>query len=375
MEARRTHPLLKASPTISERIKQLKVYDPVSSLEKIKRRPDITHFKLDWNETTIPPSPKVTEALVGYLNNGCKLEWYPEMHHKTLFERIADYVGCQASEILVTNGSDDALDLVCQSYLDPADNVVSPIPTYNHFLQFAERTGARVKKVLGENPLVPSLKDVSRMVDENTKIIYLANPNNPTGNLYSPAEVLQLALKHPHCLIVSDEAYFEFAGISCAKLAEEVDNIVTTRSFSKCFGLAGLRIGYLIASEPVIANLRRVHNPKSVNMLAQVAAIAALEDLPYYKSYIRSVKRSSALVESYCNEHGIPCWTTYANFILLRFKDATEIVKRLAETGVHVRDRSKQIPGMLRLGLGTEEQTREVLARLDNILEEIQKPS
>jgi histidinol-phosphate aminotransferase len=368
MEARKSHPLLNDTPRISGRIKNLKPYDPVSSLDTIKQHPEIDHFKLDWNETTIPPSPRVKEALLAYLNNGSKLEWYPEMHYKTLFERIADYVGCQASQVLVTNGSDDALDLICQSYLDASDNVISPVPTYNHFLQFAERTGATVKRVVGKNPLVPSLKEVCKEVDENTKIIYLANPNNPTGNLYSPAEVLQLALKHPHCLIVSDEAYFEFAGISCAKLAEEVDNIVTTRSFSKCFGLAGLRIGYLVASDAVIANLRRVHNPKSVNMLAQIAAIAALEDLPYYKSYIRSVKRSSSLVESWCREHDLACWPTYANFILIRFDDATYMSRKLAEVGVHVRDRSKQLPGVLRLGLGTEEQTREVLSRMDKIL-------
>jgi histidinol-phosphate aminotransferase len=369
MEARKTHPLLTESLEVSNRIKNLKPYDPVSSLDNIKQNPEITHFKLDWNETTVPPSPKVKEALVAYLNNGSKLEWYPEMFHRKLFEHVADYVGCDVSQVLVTNGSDDALDLICQSYLDPTDNVISPVPTYNHFLQFAERTGAEVIRVQGINPLIPSLKDVCNVVNENTKIIYLANPNNPTGNLYSPAEVLQLALKYPHCLIVSDEAYYEFAGISCAKLAEEVDNIVTTRSFSKCFGLAGLRIGYLVASTTVVENMRRVHNPKSVNMLAQIAAIAALEDLPYYKSYIRAVKRSASLVERFCKKHNLPCWSTYANFILIRFNDATRMSKKLAEIGVHVRDRSKQIPGMLRLGLGTEEQTKEVLARLETLLD------
>ncbi|HUU03402.1 MAG TPA: histidinol-phosphate transaminase [Myxococcota bacterium] len=370
MEARKNHPLLDPMPMISQRVKHLKPYDPVSSLDTINQHPEISHFKLDWNETTVPPSPRVTEALVGYLNNGSKLQWYPKMHDKALFEKIADYVGCQASQLIVTNGSDDALDLICQTYLDAEDNVVTPVPTYNHFIQFAERTGARVKKVLGDNPLVPSLKDVSRSVDGNTKVIYLVNPNNPTGNLYSPAEVLQLALRHPQCLIISDEAYFEFAGISCARLVDEIDNIVVTRSFSKCFGLAGMRIGYLVASDTVIGDLRRVHNPKSVNMLAQIAAIAALDDLPYYKSYIRSVKRSAIMVERFCNEREIPCWPTYANFILLRFDDASSMAKKLAEIGVHVRDRSTQIPGMIRIGLGTEEQTREVLARLDSILQE-----
>jgi len=368
MEARKSHPLLNPNPLISQRVAHLKPYDPVSSLDTIKHNPKISHYKLDWNETTVPPSPKVKETLLHYLSNGSKLNWYPEMFNRKLFERIADYVGCQVPQLLVTNGSDDALDLVCQTYLDAEDNVVSPVPTYNHFLQFAERTGARIKRVLGDNPLVPSLKDVSKQVDDHTKIIYLANPNNPTGNLYSPAEVLQLALRFPHALVVSDEAYFEFAGTSCAKLCEEVDNIVVTRSFSKCFGLAGLRIGYLVTSDTVADNLRRVHNPKSVNMLAQLAAIAALEDLPYYKSYIRSVKRSVSIVRRFCDKHDLPCWPTAANFILIQFEDAPAMAKRLADVGVHVRDRSKHLPGIIRLGLGTEEQTKEIMARMESVL-------
>ncbi len=371
MEARKIHPLLSLYPEIADRIRDLEPYDPVSSLDRIQARPEMVHYKLDWNESTVPPSPKVLAAVLKYLQNGCRLNWYPEMHNARLFERIAAYVGCEPSQVLVTNGSDDALDLICQCYLDADDNVVAPVPTYTHFLHFAKRTGAAIREVKSDNLLLPSLKDVSRAVDENTKIIYLVNPNNPTGNLYSPAEVMQLALRHPQCLIVSDEAYFEFAGISCAKLLDDVDNIIVTRSFSKCFGLAAMRIGYLVADQNIINDLRRVHNPKSVNMLAQIAATAALEDLPYYKNYVRSVKRSASLVAAFCRQRGIECWSTYANFILIRFDNAPAVVSRLAEKGVYVRDRSRLISGMVRFSLGTEDQTREVLQRLGQVLDEL----
>jgi len=373
MEARKTHPLMAEKIEVSSRVRNLKPYDPVSSLDIIRTRPDLVHYKLDWNETTVPPSPRVMKRLVDYLQNGSKLHWYPDMNNRELFERIAGYVGCTPSQVVVTNGSDEALEVICQVYLDDGSNVVSPVPTYNHFLHFAERTGASVKRIRAANPLLPSLKELSRAVDRNTKIIYLANPNNPTGNLYSPAEVLQLALHNPQCLVVSDEAYFEFAGVSCARLIDEIDNIIVTRSFSKCFGLAGLRIGYLVAPEVLISDIRRVHNPKSVNMLAQLAAVAALEDLPYYKSFIRSVKRSAALVQSYCRDRGIPCVPTYANFILMRFDDAPRVAKLLEEEGVYVRDRSRQLPGMIRLGLGTEEQMTEVLERLDRVLQRMSR--
>ncbi len=364
------HPLLHNQPRVSERVRDLKPYDPVSSLDRIKNNPAITHFKLDWNETTIPPSPEVKNALLEYLNNGSRLEWYPEMYSKVLFDRLSEYAGCRASQLLVTNGSDDALDLICQSYLDSTDNVVSPVPTYNHFLQFAQRTGAEVKKVPGESAWFHSLKDISRAVDENTKIVYLVNPNNPTGNVYSPAEVYQLAKRHPNVLFISDEAYYEFAQVSCARLVDELDNLVVTRSFSKCFGLAGLRIGYLMAPEPVIKNLRRVFNPKSVNIMAQIAAVAALGDLPYYRRYVRQVKRSAALVKEFCERRGIPCRPTYANFILVQFENAPEMARKLADVGVHIRDRSKYLPGTLRFGLGTEEQTQEVLSRLGKLLDD-----
>ncbi|HOX44726.1 MAG TPA: histidinol-phosphate transaminase [Myxococcota bacterium] len=357
------------SPEIAKRVQTLKPYEAVSSRVKIERNPSIRHHKLDWNESTIQPSPKVHEALVNFVSQGGALNWYPDLFHLPLYERLAEYTGSRISRLIVTNGSDAALELLCQSYLDPEDNVVFPEPTYNHFVQFAELTGAELRGVKCRNVFQPTLAELEQHIDERTKILYLVNPNNPTGNVYLPAEVLDLAVRYPHVLVISDEAYFEFSGVSCVKLVDEVPNLVVTRSFSKAFSLASLRIGYLVAQECVIENLRRMYNPKSVNMLAQVAAAAALEDLSYYRAYVREVKRSAALVEAFCRRHGVRCRVTYANWILLEFKDAKAMAQRLAEAGIHVRDRSSQLPGVLRMSLGTEAQTVDVLARLERILE------
>ncbi|MBW2699835.1 MAG: histidinol-phosphate aminotransferase family protein [Deltaproteobacteria bacterium] len=371
MEARpELHPLLSPAPKVSKRVAKLNPYDPVCSREKIKQRPELTHFKLDWNESTIQPSPKVREALHHFLSNGSMLNWYPDMFYQPLYESLAEYTGSRISQLLVTSGSDSALELICQTYLNPEDNVVFPVPTYAHFLQFAELAGAEMRGVEPQNAFLPDLKEIEAQIDENTKILYLVNPNNPTGNVYPPTELLQLALRHPHVLLVCDEAYFEFSGVSCVKLVDSAPNMLVTRSFSKAFSLASMRIGYLVASEAVAQDLRRIFNPKSVNMMAMVAATAALDDLPYYRKYVRDVKRSAAMMERFCRREGIPCRSTFANWVLLEFDNAPDMARRLADVGLHVRDRSRQLPGIIRLSLGTPEQTAEILARIKRILDE-----
>jgi histidinol-phosphate aminotransferase len=370
MEARpELHPLYRPVPEEAERVKTLKPYDPVSSLDKIQQNPGIEHFKLDWNESTIPPSPKVLKTLIEYLGNGSKLNWYPNMHYRPLYEKLATYARVEQSQLLLTNGSDACLELICKTFLNPTDNVVYPVPTYNHFIQFAGLSGAQLRGINGANPFLPTLEELEAHIDEQTKIVYLVNPNNPTGHLYPQSKVLAMARRHPHVLLVVDEAYYEFAGMSCAGLIQERANIIITRSFSKALSLAGLRLGYMIAQDIVLEKLRRVHNPKSVNMLAQVAAVAVLDDIGYYKAYVRQVKRSAALVEAFCKLRNLPCRPTYANWILIQFEDAPAMARKLAEAGVHVRDRSKYLPKTLRLSLGTEEQTREVLNRLGRILD------
>ena len=360
--------LLNHGTEMAERVRNLTPYEPVCSLTEIKRNAGISHLKLDWNESTIPPAPRVTEALLGFLHSNAGLNLYPDMCYAPLLESLAEYVGCRTSQLLLTNGSDAALDLICQTYLDPVDKVVHPTPTYSHMLQFAERTGAEIRGVTGENPFVPHLQDLVPAIDERTKIVYLASPNNPTGNVHAPADVLKMAQRHPNTLFILDEAYFEFSEVTCVELVDEIPNLVVTRSFSKCFGLAAVRRGYAVAPEEVIANLRRAHNPKSVNMLAQVAATAALKDLPYYRRFASEVKRSAALFKGFCDQRGIPCHPTQANFVLVQFPDVPDMARRLAEAGVYVRDRSDQMPGVLRITLGTKSQTMEMLARLDRIL-------
>ena len=355
---------------VAARVRLTKPYDPVSSLHAIASNPRIVHYKLDWNESTIAPSPKVFEALRRFLNGDSRIEWYPDLGHDDLYQKIAEYVGCRTEQVLITNGSDDALNLICQTYLDSGDGVVAPFPTYTHFLQFAELAGADLRMIRKEDPFSISLREIGLAIDDRTKIVYLANPNNPTGALLKPTGIHQLADRHPRVLFLVDEAYFEFSGSSCTRFIGYAPNVVVTRSFSKCFGLAGLRIGYVVASESIIRDLRRVHNPKSVNKMAQVAAAAALGDRDYYRDYVAEVKRAAAMIKRFCDERCIACRISHANFVLIQLENPEWFVGRLHEAGVHVRDRSAQLPGTIRLTVGTSEQMQEVLWRLRDVMNE-----
>jgi histidinol-phosphate aminotransferase len=232
-----------------------------------------------------------------------------------------------------------------------------------------------VRPIRKDDPFSISLQDVESGIMESTKIVYLANPNNPTGILFAPEQINQLAGRHPHVLFLVDEAYYEFSGSSCTRFLDGAPNIMVTRSFSKCFGLAGLRLGYVVAPEGIIRDLKRVHNPKSTNIMAQMAAAAALGDLDYYRNYVAEVRQAAAMTKRFCNDHGILCRLTHANFVLVTFERPERMVEALRSVGVHVRNRSSQLPGMVRLTVGTLKQMEEVLSRLKSVIEKKQPPT
>lgn len=351
-------------------LRDVRPYEPVQSLAAIAARPDVEPLKLDWNESTIPPSPKVAEALASFVASGRPLNWYPDLGCGPLVRRIAGYVGVPEDHVLVTNGSDDALDLICKTYLNPDDRVVLPCPTYTHFLVFAGSRGARFDRVTFDDPFVAQPERVIAALTPWTKLIYLVNPNNPTGVVLSPDEVLRIAGRAPRSLTLVDEAYYEFGGTSVADLVRERPNLVVTRTFSKSFGIAGLRVGYVIAHPQVLADLRRVFNPKSVNALGQVAADAALGDLDYHAAYVEQVRRSKAKLVRWLEARGLPARNSGANWVMVKVPDPKAFVAALEREAVFVRDRSgfPQLAGWVRMSLGTVEQTGLLCERLERAL-------
>ncbi len=352
-------------------VRGIKPYPSVSSLDEIQCRPEQVALKLDWNEATVPPSPKALKAIADFLGGADHLNWYPVLNSVNLVEKLAEFHDLEAERFLVTNGSDDALNTICTTYLNIDDTVLVASPSYTHFLVSAQTRGAQIVHHYNRDPFKNDVEGlVTALTASQPKILYLVNPNNPTGVLYTPAEVARLLEAAPSTLVIVDEAYSEFSGGSCLELLHQYPNLVVTRTFSKAYGMAGLRIGYAVSSPRIVTDLQRVFNPKSVNVLAQVGAIAALDDQEWLDWYVGEVSAAKVLMAEWLEARGMTFQITAANFVMIRFEQAPWVVQVLREEGVYVRDRSSmpQLAGYARFSVGTVEQTHEVLRRLENVL-------
>lgn len=360
-------------PTPAPFVRRVQPYRCVSSLDRIDPHASPEPMKLDWNESTIPPSPLVLERITAFLNNTHHLNWYPDQRARELTQKLEEYTGVDASKLLVTAGSDAALDLLCQTYIGPNDEVVVPSPTYTHFLVYAGARGAHILQVYGRDPFELDVDAIMQSLSARTKMVYLVSPSNPTGLVYPPALIARIARAAPQAVVVVDEAYFEFAESSAIQLVETYPNIVITRTFSKSFGIAGLRIGYLVAPEGIIEDLRRLYNPKSVNVLGQIAATAALEDLEYLYSYVNSVNEAKEHMGTWLSERGFLVRVTAANFIMMKVPNPGAFIALCEEEGVYIRDRSMQpqLDQYVRMNVGTMKQTHELCERLERAIQRL----
>jgi len=367
------HAIHELAPEVrpSIHIDHLSPYDPVSSLTTIGALPkSVVPLKLDWNESAIAPSPEVVKTIQAYLGNTHHLNWYPDITSSRLREGIERYTGVSAEHVLVTNGSDDALDLICRTYLDPEDDVLIVWPTYGHFVVFARSRGVSPRTVQPDDMFGSPTELLMESVRPDTKLVYIASPNNPTGVVLSPEETERLCHRFPGTLFIVDEAYHEFCGVTVAPLVERLSNLAVTRTFSKCFGIAGLRVGYVMTGDSVLVNLKKVHNPKSVNTLGQLAALAALIDRPFRDRYISQVREARKQFTADLIARGARARMTPGNFVLVALADPKRLVARLESVGVFVRDRShlKGFEGYVRITVGTVDQMKDLIGRLDALL-------
>jgi histidinol-phosphate aminotransferase len=366
---------------VSNYIENVQAYSPVSSRDRIVRDTKEMQkgsmpapLKLDWNESTIPPSPVVKNALQDALEKEMNLlNWYPELYSKKLVSDLAIYTGRSTNEILVTNGSDDALELICKVFLDPGDHVLVPYPTYTHFVTYVQSRGAVLKKIETPDPFSPDITSIINNVTSATKLIYLVNPNNPTGVLIPEKQIRTLCSIVKDAIILVDEAYFEFSGESVSDLIDTFPNLIITRTMSKAWALAGLRVGYILTNHLTIMELAKVLNPKSVSTLAQVAASAALSDKEYMKRFVSEVEASKIILIDFFKRNNMTVHDSAANYIMVQHPKLETLLKEMENENIFVRDRSsfRNLPGFFRITIGNHWQTEDLISRLERVLDRI----
>lgn len=307
-------------------------------------------MKLDSNESSLPPSPRVMAALSEYIQK-FPINWYPDLKAKELTDKLADYTGCPADFIQTFSGSDNALETICKTFIESGDEVILCMPTYDHFRVYAESNDARLVPVFGPSPFAPKTVKLIDAITAKTKIMYIVNPNNPTGMMYSKKDIELILQKAPQTIVIVDEAYFEFSGITMAGLVEKYRNLIVARSFSKAFGLAGLRCGYILTQPANLEPINKIRLGK-INSLTQVAACAALDDLEYVDRYVFEVRTAKKWLYEKLTEMGLNVIDTKANFLLVEVANPVTLAALLEESQVYVRAALPQFEDFIRLTIG-----------------------
>jgi histidinol-phosphate aminotransferase len=324
-------------------------------------------LRLDFNESTVGCSPRVLEKL--HSLDAETLARYPE--REPVEGEVADFLGLDAGQVLLTNGVDEAIHLLCSTYLEPGDEAIIVVPTFAMYAIFAQAEGARVIQILsGENFAFP-LEALLAQISARTRLIAVANPNNPTGAAVACKILLQVAQVAPQAALLVDEAYFEFHGDTFLNSRDRPANLFVARTFSKAYGLAGLRIGILAGDSGQMAMVRRVASPYNVNAVALTVLPEALRDQEYVKNYVAEVQHGRGLLEQELRTLGLHYWPSRANFVLVRIGPAhTEFVQALRARGILVRDRNSDpgCEGCVRLTVGSNEHTRMLISTLRDVV-------
>jgi histidinol-phosphate aminotransferase len=347
-------------PTPRARVQAMKEYYPPLGNRDAMR--------LDFNENTVACSPRVSEVL-GCISGG-ELARYPE---RTRVERIlAEYLNVAPEKLVLTNGVDEAIHVLFETFLDAGDELLLPVPTYTMYEVYASATDARAVTVQAERDLRFPFERLLNSITPQTKIIAIANPNSPSGSIATREQIIQIAQCAPQAVVLVDEAYFHFYGETVLDLIDTFPNLVVARTFSKAYGLAGLRLGVLAAPIELMRWIRRVLSPYSVNSLALACLPAALEDGEYLNWYVGEVNAARAEFAAALDAAGVRRWPSYANFILVEIGAGhAEFVRLMSEGGVLVRDRSNDpgCDGCVRITIGTREQMQEAVGVLNKTLE------
>jgi histidinol-phosphate aminotransferase len=329
-----------------------------------------TMLRLDFNENTFAPSPRVFAKLQQITAEGLTI--YPE--REPMEQVVAAHYGLQANEILLTNGVDEAIHLLACAFLEEEDEVLLCTPSFFMYDVSCSMMTSKLVRVQADESFAFPMERFLAAITPRTKLIMIATPNNPTGQIVSRAQMLAICAAAPQAVVLADEAYFHFFGETSLDDAPSIANLVVGRTFSKAYGLANLRVGMLAGPAELIQNIRKVASPYNVNGIALTVLPEALADEKYLAWYVAQVHAERERVYAELDALGVRHWKSAANFVLM---DIGPKHKVLCETmrahGVLLRDRSADpgCDGYVRITIGVEEQMTRGIAALRESLQEI----
>ncbi len=350
-------------------IEGLKPYKPGKPIEDVKREYGLDRvIKLASNENPLGCSEKVKKKLSNSLDN---LAIYPDGNATALKEALSKKLNVPTEKILIPSGSDEMIDLISKTYISSGDEIIMADITFPRYIA--------TTKMMGGTPVIVPLKDFTFDLDgildkitDKTKLIWICNPNNPTGTMVTEAELIKFFDKVPeNVLIAYDEAYREFVTrndypMDSIKFVEKYPNILAMRTFSKAYGLAGIRVAYTVGSPNIIENINKVRGPFNVNSLAQIAAIEALEDQDFIKKiYEVNLEGKNYLYEEF-KKLGFEFPESETNHIYVNVeRDAQEIFIELQKRGVIIRPMGGT---WIRVSIGTMEENKIFIEKLKEVL-------
>jgi len=359
---------------VPEWVRTLTPYPPGMPIEELERELGISHsIKLASNENPLGPSPRALEAIAGALGN---LHRYPDGSAYYLTRRLAERHGVSPEEILVGNGSNELIELVVRSFLRPRDEVVIADQAFVIY-RMVVQAAAGVPKIVPLRDFTHDLDAIGERVGPHTRLVFLANPNNPTGTIFRRREWERFLAALPrHVIVVADDAYADY--VTDPEYPDTVRlrgdgtvPIVTLRTFSKLYGLAGLRIGYAVAPPPVVEVMGRVRQPFNVNALAQVGALAALDDRDHVRRTLEVNAEGMAYLTAAFAGVGLAYVPSAANFVLVRVGQGGRVYGALLRRGVIVRPMDVYgFPDHVRVTVGLPAENRRLVEALGAVLAE-----
>jgi len=314
-------------------------------------------IRFDTNSSPYAPTTLLREILANL--DDLHVNEYPDTSYFAIRKLLSQYCNVDPEQLTITNGADEGLDIAAKTFIDEGSNAVISVPTYSMYRIVAQVMGGHVREVLRKEDFSDDTEAILKAIDERTGIVFLCSPNNPTGNVASH-ETLEMILDRTDATVVVDEAYYEFCGESFADYTKKHENLVIVRTFSKAFGMAGARVGYLIAHKNSTELMSRVRPPNSLSVISLKLAEMSLENIGLMKEHVTKITAERERVaHALAKISGLSVLPTKTNFLLVRFRErtASEVYEELLRSGIVSRDVSKLplLANILRFTIRTRE--------------------